>query len=68
MADAMARCPFNARTGAHHLAFVIPEDDEHDLLLVCERCGSVKRVPITTPRPLDDLSAEDILAQVKRAP
>lgn len=55
----MAPCPTHTK-GRHDLVLVVPEDDDHDLLIVCERCGAVKRESISVPRPLDDLSPEVI--------
>ena len=60
MSDPMPPCPY-ARPkdhGGHSLSYIVPGDDDHDLLLVCERCGAVKREAVATPAPVDDLPAD----------
>lgn len=65
----MAPCP-NGKKGQHNLCAVIPDNDDNDLTLFCDRCGMVRRMPVNGALsvPLDDLDAKTISALVKGDP
>lgn len=54
-------CPFDKR-GRHHLVAVLPGDDEHDVTLYCESCGSLRRMPASgsLSTSLDDFDSDAI--------
>lgn len=58
----MPRCKVG-RKGRHDLSFIIPENDDRDLTLVCDACGALRRVPVTgelLASRLDDLTPAEI--------
>ena len=62
----LERCPVR-KSGAHHLAAIIPEDSDHDMTLFCEACGIVRRMPIhgsVIGGSLDDVDAARIMRAV----
>lgn len=62
----LAPCPSGKR-GRHHLAAILPGDDEHDVTLYCEACGTLRRMPATgaLTSSLDDLDAVTIARLVE---
>jgi hypothetical protein len=58
---ALDPCPYR-KSGAHHLAAVIPGDDDGWLTLFCETCGAVRREPVSghLDGTLDDLDVDEI--------
>ena len=64
----MAPCPVGRR-GRHALASVFSSDAEHDLTMFCERCGMVRRLPMTgeVGVPLDQMDAAEIVRRIARA-
>lgn len=42
----MDRCPVR-RTKGHALAAIVPATGKLDMTLYCERCGAMRRVPVT---------------------
>ena len=63
----MAPCPVAKR---HSLAVILPEETDGDMTLFCERCGSLRRVPVAgailPDAPMDDLTAAEIAALTRR--
>lgn len=62
------RCPYSKK-GAHHLAAIIPGDDDHDVTFYCEWCGALRRLPATgaLTSSLDDLDPLTIARLVEGA-
>jgi len=65
MSEPLPPCPYTRR-GRHNLCAVIPEENEHPVLLFCDRCGMTTRQSVALPAPLDDLSTEDIVRLTAR--
>lgn len=60
---AMDPCPADPKRGAHELSAILPDDQHGDLSLFCDRCGSIRRVPVSgalVPESLDPMSAAEI--------
>ena len=61
MADigAMDLCPAR-KDGAHRLIPLVPDDAGMDMTLFCDRCGAMRRVPVTGQLMpvLDDMDAD----------
>lgn len=62
---AMPPCPADKR-GRHALGALFPAEASFDLTLFCERCGMVRRLPMTgeVDVALDMLSADEIRRRV----
>ena len=59
-------CPSNKR-GRHNLTAVYPDDAQYDLTLFCNRCGTMRRLPLTgaiLADRMDDLSADEIMRRI----
>ena len=54
----MDPCPYN-KAGRHELNIVVPTEDTGDLTLFCDRCGAIRRLPVSgaIASPLDDMPA-----------
>ena len=54
-------CPAAKR---HALNVILPEESDGDMTLFCERCGTLRRVPVSgsllPDSPMDDLSSEEL--------
>lgn len=62
----MRRC---YRKKAHHFAFVIPSSRKDDLTLACEKCGSIRRIPVNGDMvPLDAMSSDEIMRRIGVVP
>ena len=61
-------CPYGKK-GAHELSFVIPDEYDKDLTVICSHCGATRRMPVhgalVAPGSLDDMSTEDIVRVVR---
>lgn len=65
---AMDRCPVS-KHGGHELNAILPDADGGDMTLFCDRCGAMRRVPVSgalLSGSLDDADAEAILRAVQR--
>ena len=61
----MERCPYS-KSGAHDLCTVVPDDDDRDMTLSCNKCGAIRRLPVSgalPSAPLDD----SVAAFIERA-
>lgn len=62
MADLPAMDPCPMRRKGHALFAIVPETGKHDMTLFCERCGAMRRVPVTGRMvPADRL--DDVVAR-----
>ena len=63
---AMAPCPVDKR-GRHSMAALWPESSVGDMTMYCERCGMVRRLPMSgeVGVPLDMLDADEILRSAR---
>jgi hypothetical protein len=63
----MDPCP-TTKNGRHDLSAVIPGEDTGDITLFCDRCGAIRRVPVSGALgvPLDDMSAAAIARETRR--
>ena len=65
---AMKPCKVS-KSGRHHLSYVLPSSPKHDMTAICERCGALRRVPVSGSvyrERLDDLSAAEIERAVRK--
>ena len=63
----MDPCPHHKR-GRHELSFVIPDEYDKDLTVICSHCGATRRMPVhgaLVASRLDDLDAEQIVRVVR---
>ena len=59
-------CPVD-KYGRHDLGVIVPESDDGDLTMFCERCGTVRRIPVrgAVSGSLDGLTAEQIAEAIR---
>ena len=65
---AMAPCPVDKR-GRHSMAAIFSSEGNDDLTMFCERCGMVRRLPMSgeVGVPLDMLDADEIVRLARLA-
>ena len=63
----MEPCPYarDKENGAHSFVFMIPENIDNPLTVVCERCASYAHIELGRPLPLDNLTADVIKAMAR---